>query len=294
MYDKDMSNPNRLTTKEVARICKVSDATVKRWAAAGVIGAERTSGGHRRFSAEDVARFQAEQGLGKSRECGDNSFATATKRSKLRRDLGGSDLFRSMICGCDEEVANILIKRHLEGESLESIFDNAIAKELELVGDLWVKGKVSVADEHLASRSVAYALYKLRNVLPTSEQKQKLAMCCTIEGDFHGLVTDLGRMVFERCGWSVINFGANTPLFSLHEELSAEKPDVLCVSAAMLLEVDRLTKDFEALSKLIDRNRTKVVVAGRAFDDVSMRARFPADFYPQDFQQLSEYVGTLQ
>lgn len=288
-----MSNPNRLTTKEVARICKVSDATVKRWAAAGIIDSEKTNGGHRRFSAEDVARFQSEQGLGASRESGDNSFATATRRAKLRRDVGGSDLFRSMICGCDEEVANFLIQRHLEGEAIESIFDTAITKELERVGELWVQGKVSVADEHLASRSVAYALYKIRTILPKSEQKNKLAVCCSIEGDFHGLAVDFGRMVFESCGWSVLNFGANTPLFSLQEEMSVEKPDILCISAAMLFEVDRLTKDFEILLKMIDHERTKVIVAGRALDDLNMRKRFPADFYPRDFRQLAEYIRSF-
>ena len=77
-----MSNPNRLTTKEVARICRVSDATVKRWAAAGLIDSEKTNGGHRRFRAEDVARFQADQGLGVGKDSGDNSFVTATKRAE--------------------------------------------------------------------------------------------------------------------------------------------------------------------------------------------------------------------
>jgi excisionase family DNA binding protein len=59
-----MSEVKSLTTKEVARLCRVSDATVKRWEEAGQIKSERTSGGHRRFRAEEIAKFQRKFGLG--------------------------------------------------------------------------------------------------------------------------------------------------------------------------------------------------------------------------------------
>ena len=79
-----MSNPNRLTTKEVARICRVSDATVKRWAAAGLIDSEKTSGGHRRFRFDDVAKFQQSQGLGLDGDS-KNNIASITIWQKFMR-----------------------------------------------------------------------------------------------------------------------------------------------------------------------------------------------------------------
>ena len=60
----EMSETNYLTTKEVAQLCRVSDATVKRWEDAGLLKSERTCGKHRRFRADEVARFQRMQGLG--------------------------------------------------------------------------------------------------------------------------------------------------------------------------------------------------------------------------------------
>ena len=52
-----------LTTKEVARLCRISDASVKRWENAGLLKSERTSGGHRRFRAEEIVIFSANKGL---------------------------------------------------------------------------------------------------------------------------------------------------------------------------------------------------------------------------------------
>ena len=60
-----MTKSKTFTTREVAGLCHVSDATVKRWEDAGLLHSERTNGGHRRFRAEEIARFQREQGLGR-------------------------------------------------------------------------------------------------------------------------------------------------------------------------------------------------------------------------------------
>jgi hemerythrin len=43
-----------LTTSQAAKLLQVSVATLKRWASAGLIASERTSGGHRRFKEADL------------------------------------------------------------------------------------------------------------------------------------------------------------------------------------------------------------------------------------------------
>lgn len=285
-----MSNPNRLTTKEVARICRVSDATVKRWAAAGLIESEKTSGGHRRFRYEDVAKFQSSQGLGQDND-GASNIVTAHKRAGVK-NKGASDLFLAMISGSEEEVANIVIKAFLEGKDLSLIFDEMLSAELELVGREWKRGNVSVAEEHLATRCTSYALYKLRTVIPNPEKINRLAFTCAVEGDHHGLATELSRMVFESCGWSVLNFGPNTPFFSLKDECLKEKPDIICISASLLPDFDRLAADYSSFRSMIDKE-TKIVLGGHGFDDEDTRSRFPASCYPKSFKDLSEFIRTL-
>jgi excisionase family DNA binding protein len=55
-----------LTTRQLARLWLVSEATIKRWADTGQLTSSRTVGGHRRFPVAEVMRFQAERGLGAS------------------------------------------------------------------------------------------------------------------------------------------------------------------------------------------------------------------------------------
>jgi len=199
-----------------------------------------------------------------------------------------------MICGCEEEVSNFLIKRYLDGESLESIFDNTIAEELRIIGDLWEKGEVSVAEEHLASRTVSYALFKIRAVLAARDQNQKVAICFGIEGDQHGLATDLARTVFESHGWSVLNFGPNTPLFSLYFQIKCNEPDIVCIAGTILEDVERLTMDYSKFAKkAVEISRPKFIIGGRAFRSEGIRERFPADFYPETFQDLADILRSF-
>src|SRR5215204_4862574 len=100
---------NYLTTKEVARLCRVSDATVKRWEEAGLLKSERTSGGHRRFRAEEVVRFQRKQGLGLKQFHGDESVTKSTNRFRDKNDRSDSKFLRSLIDGSEESTTSILI-----------------------------------------------------------------------------------------------------------------------------------------------------------------------------------------
>lgn len=280
--------PKCLTTKQVARLCRVSDATVKRWEDAGLITSERTTGGHRRFRAEEIARFQKDKQLGIRRKPGDESVVTAPLRRKADELLSKSDLFHSMIAGREEEVAEILIARFLGGSPLPEIFDEAVSPTMTEIGELWFKGEVSVTQEHLATRSVMCALHKLRNVVPVTEACDKVAMCFGAEGDLHELPTHLIQMTFEIEGWNVVNFGANTPMFAIIGEIEHYGPEFLCISCTVMNDVERLADDYSRLRKEIQRLNIPVLLGGRAFENKLVRDRFPADYYPDCFADARE------
>ena len=113
---------NSFTTAEVANFCRVSDATVKRWESAGLIKSVRTSGGHRRFRAEEIARFQNEQGLGKRQKLGEESVNRAGAKRHADKGLSDCDFFHSLLSGSEEKASSILIERILAGEPVQRSF----------------------------------------------------------------------------------------------------------------------------------------------------------------------------
>jgi len=288
-----MADLKCLTTKEVARLCRVSDATVKRWEDAGIIQSERTSGGHRRFRLEEVVRFQRKQGLGLKQTHGDESVTSATTRRRDNKIQSESPLFHSLIAGREEPAANILINEHLYGKSLSKIFDDTICPAMRLIGELWATGEVSITEEHLATRTAFNAVYKLRNALPVPTTTGYLAICCTVEGDLHELPAHLAQMTIENEGWEVLNFGANTPLYCLAEEVVQHSPKIVCLSATVVNDVERLARDYKNFSEQLSKLKIPVLVGGRIFEDERIRQRFPARYYARNFTEVAEITQNL-
>jgi MerR family transcriptional regulator, light-induced transcriptional regulator len=282
-----------LTTKEVARLCRVSDATVKRWEEAGRIISERTNGGHRRFRADEICRFQQEQGLGLKISHGDESVQSAVTRRRDNKNHSDCSLFHALIAGCEEEAANLLIAEYLHGKAVTHIFDNLVAPAMRQIGELWYIGELTVAQEHLATRAVMGAMYKLRSVLPVSKERKGLIMCCGIEGDFHELSSYLIKLTFENQGWEVINFGANTPLYSICDEVFHHSPDLVCISATTITDLERTTRDYQEFRYKITKLKIPTVIGGLAFADERIRQRFPAELYCTTFSQVVEFAKEI-
>ena len=288
-----MTDIKGFTTIEVARLCRVSDATIKRWEEAGLLKSERTNGGHRRFRVEEVARFQREQRLGLKQSHGDESVAKTTNRAQDRKNRSDSTLLQSLIEGSEEAATNIFITAHLKGKPLTEIIDRLICPAMREIGDSWHRGKISVSQEHLATRTVLSAVYKLRSALTVPEMKNGLAICCAMEGDLHELPTLLAQIAIENEGLEVVNFGASTPLYCLTDEVTRHSPNFVCISATIINDLERLTRDYKEFREKTAKLEVPVVLGGGVFEDENIRGRFAGESYARSFTDVASFARKL-
>lgn len=293
-----MADLKCLTTKEVARLCRVSDATVKRWHDAGLLESERTSGGHRRFRSEEVARFQREQKLGQKKCHGDETIVAASRERQTGRGKkchsSDSIFFQSLIKGCEEAAANVLVSAYLRGKSPWAIFDDMICPAMFQIGELWASGQLTISQEHLASRVAQTAIYKLRSALVVSKNTENLAMCCAPESDLHELPTHLTQITIENEGWEAMNFGANTPLGDFTKEVLRHAPALICLSATVVDNTERFYQDYKTFRERIAKLKIPVVLGGGIFKDKRIRRHFSAELYARNFGEVARFVQTLE
>src|SRR5205814_1580896 len=147
-------NTDVLSTRQVATLLGVGEATVKRWADAGEIDCFRTPGGHRKFRLRDVTAFVQKRHFAVTdglpaelapgvEEAGAEAVATVEKLA-----LGGN---------ASALVAQIAALR-LRGHELSAIFDDVIAPALVRIGERWQACKLTVAEEHIATQAVIDAI----------------------------------------------------------------------------------------------------------------------------------------
>ena len=278
-----------LTTRDVAKLLLVSEATVKRWADDGLLLPKKTVGGHRRFSIQSVALLRREQGISPAAQ-------SATKRVRKRnpRSLPSAESFSELLLSDNEAEATAqLIDAYLQNHALATLFDTTITNAMHRVGDLWFNGTITIADEHLATRVMLSALQKLRGIVVPGHATGLKAVGCGLEGDLHELPIHLAEIIFESEGWDISNLGPNTPLFTLRDMVAQKKPDLVCISARSIVDLDRATTEYAQLRKIIEKSNGTAVLGGEGFRDSNLRQRFPAEFYAESFAGLSTFLKEL-
>ena len=205
--------------------------------------------------------------------------------------LPSAESFGDLLLSENEAQATAqLIDAYLQNHALATLFDTTITNAMHRVGDLWFNGTITIADEHLATRVMLSALQKLRSIVVPVQATGLQAVCCGIEGDLHELPIHLAEIIFESEGWDISNLGPNTPLFTLRDMVARKKPDLVCVSARSIVDLDRATTEYAQLRKIIEKINGTTVLGGEAFRDSNLRQRFPAEFYAESFSGLSEFV----
>lgn len=290
-----------LTTSQLARMWAVSEATIKRWADAGLLNFTRTVGGHRRFAPEDAARFQRERGMGPESARGPAAQVTAKGSVKVSRARSTrarapkpstyrGAFLEAVVKGWEAEGSAVLLGAMLDGVAVSDILDSVAAPAMHQVGALWQAGELGIADEHLATRTVVRSLESLSVSVRRRYAGPRVAVCCASEGELHE-VSVLGlQVLLESDAWRVRNLGGNTPFFALADAVTKHRPELVCVSSTMGAELERSAREYPQLLSAARACGARVVLGGEGFREESVRRRFPADLHAGSFAELEEFL----
>ncbi len=292
------------STAEVARMWNVGESTVKRWSDAGDLDCIRTRGGHRRFTLDALLRFQEAhrfESTGWLHEALANAEPDAVpdrvEATRLETALNTRDheelrtlYYEAAIVGDEARGIELLQRAYLRGISEIELKEQILTPVLHLIGERWRRGELNIYEEHLASRVTLAATEHLHARVPHKNQSGRTALCGCPEGDLHEIALHLIVEILETEGWRVISMGPNTPLFSFADAVRHFKPDIVCISSTIVVDLERLRRDYIQFYPVTREFGTKVVIGGAAFIDPEVRAIFTHDFHGERFSDLVAYL----
>jgi MerR family transcriptional regulator, light-induced transcriptional regulator len=159
---------------------------------------------------------------------------------KLVREVGRA--YAAAILAGDEVAAEIAIREAIEaGVGTGQIDHEIITPALWLVGELWQRGEISVADEHLATE------ISLR-VLALQREAQRVAraraahrvMLAAPGGELHVVALRMIENLLREAGYGVVQLGADVPARGLALAAVLHRPAVICLSTTMPRGGDQL------------------------------------------------------
>jgi methanogenic corrinoid protein MtbC1 len=135
----------------------------------------------------------------------------------------------------DEVAAEIVVREAMEAELTEAQIDHEIiAPALWFVGELWERGEISIADEHLATEISlrVLALQREAKRLARTRGSQRVLLA-TPDGELHVVALRMADNLLRDAGYDVVMLGPDVPPVALAASAERYQPSVICLSATM-------------------------------------------------------------
>ncbi len=135
----------------------------------------------------------------------------------------------------DERAAEIAIREAMDANlTTAEIDDEIIAPALWLIGELWQRGEISVADEHIATEISIRVLTLQREARRVaSARPAHRVLLAAPQGDLHVVALRMVGNLLRDAGYDVVMLGADVPVDALGGAATRYRPDVICMSATL-------------------------------------------------------------
>jgi MerR family transcriptional regulator, light-induced transcriptional regulator len=143
--------------------------------------------------------------------------------------------FTAALMAGDEIAAETTIREAMDaGLSSAEIDEGVIAPALWLMGALWERGEISVADEHLATEISMRVLALQREADRLArERRRHRVMLATPAGERHIVALRMVSNLLSGAGYWIVMLGADVPPDALVASVRRHHPDVICMSVTM-------------------------------------------------------------
>ena len=152
------------------------------------------------------------------------------------KDVGRfSDAYLMALLGGDEVAAEVAIREAMEaGFGMAQIDHGIIAPAMWFIGELWERGEISVAEEHLASEITVRVLALQREAgRVTRDRSARRVLLATPAGELHVIALRMVSNLLREAGYEVVMLGPDLPPDALGRAAARWKPDVVCLSTTM-------------------------------------------------------------
>jgi methanogenic corrinoid protein MtbC1 len=162
---------------------------------------------------------------------------------------------RGALDAFDEPGAQAVFDRLVSDLSLTTMLRAVVLPYLAELGERWVQGTASIAQEHFASHLIRGRLAGLARGWGDGHGPRAVLACPS--GELHDLALMIFGIALNRRGWRIDYLGANTPVDELTRAAQARRPDLVVLAATQPENLESRTAELMVLAR-----STSLVLAG--------------------------------
>lgn len=155
------------------------------------------------------------------------------RRRSILQDLRSA--YADAVLAGDPVAAELIVQDAIAvGISQPVIDEEIIAPAMRRVGELWARGEISVADEHLATEISFRVLGLRREAFRLHAQRARhRVLLAAVEGERHVLGLTMAGSLLAEAGYDARVIGPDVPLAALRPIALRQEPRVFGFTASM-------------------------------------------------------------
>lgn len=278
------------TIAEVEERLGLSSALLRQWERRyGFPRPERSPGGHRLYSEADLEALQhikrsIAEGITPAQAV--KHYLESLTQEGPRPPEALSLELENALLQADLEAAERALSEAFRLHPLDEVVMQVISPVLRRIGEGWHLGRVSTAQEHLASTYLRGRLQELLNLMGGS--LGPVVVASTLPGEQHELGSLISALFLRRAGYQVFYLGPNTPLQDLRDFAHRIGAKAVVLSAAQAVSLESLPHG--ALAGLAP----VVVVGGQAAEGLpALVERLGARYLGNNPRELAEALARV-
>jgi len=176
-------------------------------------------------------------------------------------------------------------------DELEAFYLKVIQPAMYSIGSLWEQGKISVAEEHLASAIVARVMASLYVWALRSPRRLGKAVVSAAPNEFHEIGARMVADLLERDGWNVEYLGSDMEHHSLVDRVEKTKPFLIALSVSMPFNLKTAREIISGVREKALEN-LRIMLGGQVFERApDLWKTMGADGYAADAAEASRLAG---
>ena len=187
------------------------------------------------------------------------------------------ELLAGLLADGDDELAAWTLRHAMAEAPRVEVYDGLLREAMQLVGERWESGRWSVAEEHLASRTLLRALERVRPALGPESRIGPLAVLAGAAGEQHMIGLSCLEQVLAEAGWTVANLGADVPPQDLATFVERNEVALVALSALAPERVDAVVDAVRAVRAAAGDRPIGVIVGGQVTDVAELGPEIGAD-----------------
>lgn len=204
------------------------------------------------------------------------------------KDVHYWDYFNSLTQGNKHRCREIVVSLAEEKTDIKYIYINLLQKSLYKIGKMWEEGKISIAEEHIATKITEYLVDISCELYPKSPSNGRTILLTGVDKDFHDIGARMVANIFELQGWTAVFLGGNTPKREVLNMIETTKPEIVGITYSLYINFLRFVELLDAISTQFPNQKILIGGQGLSSDTNNTLAKYPNAEYICSLTELEE------